>query len=239
MKIELKEEWLRKILPDGFPYPSSTLVSGPGGTGKPLIVLGFVANWLRNGKKAVGVQLQYATMDFVREVMSALYGLDISNYEIKFIQFDPFLEKYEEQADYLKANLLKPEVWDYIIDKYVDEDTMLFASALNLLLFSKTYKDKIWDKLDAILKSPKGTYIFSVSTNVFRDLIKRWEDSSDNLMFTRMERPGKLFLRIERMKDVKFSKEEIEIPISPNVLKKIKDVAERARTRIIPIVSRI
>ena len=223
----------------GFPYPSSTLVSGPGGTGKPLIVLGFVANWLRSGKKAVGIPLQYPTMDFVKEVMSDLYNLDISNYEVKFIQFDPSVDKYEERADYLKANLLKPEVWDYVIDKYVDEDTMLFASALNLLLFSPTYKGKILDKIDEIVKSSEGTYVFSVSTSAFGDLIKRWEDSSDNLMFTRMEKPGRLFLRVERMKDVEFSKEELEIPIPSDVLKKIKDVAEHTRSRIIPTVSKI
>lgn len=49
--LDLKQEWLRKLLPEGFPYPSSTLISGPGGTGKPLVVFAFVASWLKAGGK--------------------------------------------------------------------------------------------------------------------------------------------------------------------------------------------
>ena len=33
-RLTLKARWLQEILPDGFPYPSTTLVSGPGGSGK-------------------------------------------------------------------------------------------------------------------------------------------------------------------------------------------------------------
>ena len=47
--LELEQGWLQKLLPEGLPYPTSTLISGPGGTGKPLVELAFVSSWLRAG----------------------------------------------------------------------------------------------------------------------------------------------------------------------------------------------
>jgi len=47
--LKLEEEWLQKILPEGLVYPSSTLISGPGGSGKPLVEYAFVASWLKAG----------------------------------------------------------------------------------------------------------------------------------------------------------------------------------------------
>ncbi len=238
MMLELREEWLRKVMPDGLPYPSSTLVSGPGGTGKPLVVLGFVANWLRKGGKVVGIPLQYPTMDFVEKAMKSLYGMDISEYDVTFVQFDPSIDEYKEE-EHLRANLLKPDVWDHIVDNYVDKDTMLFGSALNLLLFSPTYKAAILDKIDELLKSGDKTYMFSVSTSAFYNLIERWEKSADNLMFTRMEGFGNLKFRVEKLKEGKYLKDAIDVPIPKEVLMEIKDVAEHTRKRIIPTVSKI
>jgi archaellum biogenesis ATPase FlaH len=35
--IYSQEEWFDRLLPEGIPVPSLTLLSGPGGSGKPLI----------------------------------------------------------------------------------------------------------------------------------------------------------------------------------------------------------
>lgn len=84
---------------------------------------------------------------------------------------------------------------------------MVFASALNLLLFSSTYNEKIIEKINEIILNDKSKiFIFSVSTSAFKENIKIWEDSADNLMFTRMEEPMKLFFRIERMRNTVFFK---------------------------------
>ena len=42
--IRIECDWLQKALPEGMPYPTSTLISGPGGTGKPLVEFAFVAS---------------------------------------------------------------------------------------------------------------------------------------------------------------------------------------------------
>jgi hypothetical protein len=58
-------------------------------------------------------------------------------------------------------------------------------------------------------------------------------------MFTRMEKPMKLFLKIERMKSVGFLKEEKEVPISAELLKEINEIAEATRKTRIPEIRKI
>ncbi len=36
-RLALGQDWFNKLLPEGLPVPSSTIISGPGGSGKPLI----------------------------------------------------------------------------------------------------------------------------------------------------------------------------------------------------------
>jgi KaiC/GvpD/RAD55 family RecA-like ATPase len=247
--LKIGEEWLQKLLPEGFPYPSSTLFSGPGGTGKPLVVLAFVSSWLKSGGSVIGIPLQYPTAEFVRTAMSKIYRINLEKHHgrIISIQFDPSIDEYEEIGDNtIKANLLKPYVWDNVIKKAedmvgkTDLGTLVFGSALNLLLFSPTYQRDIIKKLENIIKNDKSrTYLFSVSTSAFADEIRVWEEVADNLMYTRMEKPMRLFFKISKMKGVKFSREEIEVPISQEVLSEIKDVAEVTRKRIIPEIMKI
>lgn len=76
-----------------------------------------------------------------------------------------------------------------------DLGTLVSASALNLLLFSPTYKKLNLDKFERLLsEDKKRTYLFSVSTDAFREDIKRWEKTADNLMIARMEKPMKRYL---------------------------------------------
>ena len=117
---------------------------------------------------------------------------------------------------------------------------LIFASALNILLFSPTYREPLVSKIgEILLKEKSNTYVFTVSTSAFKKEIENWEEKSDNLIMTRMEKPMRLFLRILRMKDVEFLKKEIEVPASKQMLIKIKEVSESSRNRIIPMVSKI
>jgi hypothetical protein len=58
-------------------------------------------------------------------------------------------------------------------------------------------------------------------------------------MFTRMEKPMKLFFKISKIKEVEFSKEEVNVPISKEALTEIKELAEETRKRIIPEIMKI
>ena len=238
-----------ELLPEGISIPSSTLISGPGGTGKPLVEFAFAAAWLKAGGSLIGIPLQYPGGELLITAMKKLYNLDLTDYhgKIVYVQFDINTGSYEKtSSNTLKANLLKPEVWDGIFktaesmfDK-TGSGTMVFGSALNLLLFSKTYKDSMLNKLkDALQHDKSRTYVFAVSTSAFADEIKVLEDASDNLMFTRMGKPMKLFLRIDRMKEVAFSAEEKEVPISVETLRELNEIAEITRKTRIPEIKKI
>jgi len=247
--LKLEEKWIKELLPEGFFYPSSTLISGPGGTGKPLVEFAFVSFWLKSGGSVIGIPLQYPTMEFVKTAMNELYDIDLEDYgkKIAYIQFDVSLKGNKKINDNtIKANLLRPEVWNDSIKKannMIEKSglgTMVFGSALNLLLFSPTYKDDAIMNIKDILENDKSkTYIFSVSTSAFAKEIRMWEEVADNLMFTRMEKKMKLYFKIARMKQLKFSRKEVNVPISQEAFKDIKNIAEATRKRVIPKLMKI
>ncbi len=242
-------EWLDELLPEGIAVPSSTLISGPGGTGKPLVEFAFVAAWLKAGGSLIGIPLQYPSGELVKTAMKRLYNMDLNRYtgKVVYVQFAPEIPGFEKTgADTIKANMIKPEVWDKTIEAaegMLDKTgpgTMVFGSALNLLLFSKTYQEPILNKLKEALQGDKSrTYAFAVSTSALPEKIRMLEEVADNLMFTRMEKPMKLFLRIERMQNVVFSREETEVPISAEMLREINQIAESTRKTRIPQIRKI
>ncbi|MBN2213577.1 MAG: hypothetical protein JW723_04980 [Bacteroidales bacterium] len=245
-KLKTNIKWLDELLPEGILVPSSTLISGPGGTGKPLVEFAFVDAWLKAGGSLIGIPLQYPSGELVRTAMNKLYNTDLKDYhgKIVYIQFDPSAAGCEKtKDDTLKANMVNPEIWDEAIEKAedmlekTDIGTMVFGSALNLLLFSKTYKSMMLNKLKEVIQKDKSkTYVFAVSISALADEIKVLEDVADNLMFTRVEKPMRLFFKIVRMKGVEFSAEEKEVPIPQEMLIEINKIAESTRkTRIIEI----
>jgi KaiC/GvpD/RAD55 family RecA-like ATPase len=248
-KLKINIDWLDELMPEGILVPSSTLISGPGGTGKPLVEFAFVASWLRNGGSLIGIPLQYPKGEMLKTAMKKLYNMNLDDYpgKIVYIEFDPAINGHKKTGnDTIKANMVNPEIWDETIkeaEKMLDKTvpgTMVFGSALNLLLFSKTYKESMLNKLKDVLQYDKSrTYAFAVSTTALADEIKILEDVADNLMFTRMEKAMKLFLKIDRMKGVRFSIKEKEVPISSEMFKEIKEIAELTRKTRIPEIKKI
>jgi KaiC/GvpD/RAD55 family RecA-like ATPase len=242
--------WLDELMPAGLPVRTSTLISGPGGSGKPLIGDAFVAAWLRAGGGVVLMSLQYPSTDFIHESLRTVTGLDLDSYadKVAFISLDASMEAMTAPSgNSFKANLVKPDVWDAAIERacsMVPDDgpgTMVFGSALNLLLFSPTYGQSLLERMETLLSDDKRrTYVFSVSTSAKRHAITRLEETADNLIMTRSEKePFRLYLRIVRMKDVPFSNEEIQVPIGADSLAHVKEIAEHSRKRVIPLISEI
>jgi archaellum biogenesis ATPase FlaH len=236
-------DWLYKLLPQGLYIPSSTLISGPGGSGKPLVEFAFVAAWIKAGGSVIGIPLQYPTTEMVMSSLNKLYQIDLKQHQKKvaFIQFDPMANNCEQiNSNTIKANMAKPEQWDKAIsmaEELVEKSsfgTLIFGSALNLLLFAKNYKISILNKLKDLIQNDKTrTYVFAVSTSAMADEIKNLEDVVDNLMFTRMEKPMRLYLQITRTLNLRHFNKEIEVPIPKSMLKEINAIAEATRkTRI-------
>ena len=242
--------WLDELMSSGLPMRTSTLLSGPGGSGKPLIGDSFVAAWLRAGGSVVFMSLQYPSTNFINESLKTVAGLDIDAYadKVAFISLDATLEGMTAPiGNVFKANLVEPDIWDAAIEKACgmvpDEGPgiMVFGSALNLLLFSPTYGQALLEKMEVLLREDKRrTYIFSVSTSANREAIARLEAVADNLIMTRSEKgPFRLYLQIVRMKDAPFSTEEIQVPIPQDALAHVKEIAEHSRQRVIPLISKI
>ncbi len=249
-RLKISQDWWNEVQPEGLPYPTSTLISGPGGSGKPLIGFAFVQDWLKSGGNVLFIPLQYPETSFVKKTLKELYDMNVEKYpdSTTYVRFDPDIEDIEKlNKNKIKANLLKPEVWDKIIEDSErsmsdggELGTLVFASALNLLLFSPTYKEKILDHLKVLLRSDKDrTYLFNVSTSAMSEDIREWEEVSDNLMFARMGDDMKLYLKIKRVNGKEVSLEEIHVPIEKEMLTDIKDVAEGVRKRRIPKLKNI
>ncbi len=248
--IKTGKEWIDNLLPEGFPIKSSMVITGPGGSGKPLIGETFVTAWLKAGGSVVFMSLQYPRKDFITESLLRISHLDINDYPGKaaFIQFDPEIEGMTEPSgNEFRANLVYPEIWDKALAKAVEmvpnegPGILIFGSALNLLLFSPTYWKDIRQKIiDTISGEKEHTYIFSVSTTAKAEEIKAIEDAADVLIYSHSEKPPfRLYMKVVRANNVKFVGDEIQVPIPPEALKEVKEVADHSRSRVIPAVSKI
>lgn len=243
-------EWIDDILPDGLPIRTSTIITGPGGSGKPLIGETFVSAWLKKGGSVVFMSLQYPSTEFITESIKNVTGLDLNDYEnkINFLQLDTNINGLvDTDKNIIRANLVKPEIWDEALNiatSKLEQDgpgILVFGSALNLLLFSPSYGDLILDKMkETILNDKSRTYIFSVSSSAKVEEISKLEEVADNLLISRSEKePFRLFMKVLRMKDVGFNSSEILVPISPKILNHIKKMAEHSRKVVIPEISKI
>jgi len=249
-QLKLNQGWLSKLLPEGILCPSSTLISGPGGSGKPLIGFAFAYDWLKAEGNIIFIPLQYPEMKLLKTSLRRLYDLDVDEYSNKmaYIQFNPGLDSWNKVAkNTWEANLLKSEVWDHVVDDIEksfpergDLGTLVFASALNLLLFSPTYRELNLNKLERIIREDKTrTYIISVSTSAFKEEIRKWENAADNLMFARMGKSMELYLRITKVNNKQALSEEIRVPVKKEILEEIKEVAESVRNKQIPKLMKI
>jgi KaiC/GvpD/RAD55 family RecA-like ATPase len=248
--IQIEQEWLKNLIPEGIPTCTSTLITGPGGSGKPLIGNVIAATWIRHGGSVVFMSLQYPNNEFIVSGIQKVAQLELSEYKERsvFIELDAASKGSSRVTSRrLKANLVIPDIWDSAIEQacsMVPDDgpgTMVFGSALNLLLFSPTYGTEILERMKKTIRDDKRrTYLFSVSTTAKADMIAELETNADNLILSRSTRdPFRLFMRIERMKGTKFVADEVEIPFIMETLEEVKEIAEHTRQRVIPLVSKI
>ncbi|MBN1668721.1 MAG: hypothetical protein JW862_16625 [Anaerolineales bacterium] len=233
-----------------MPTPSSILLSGPGGSGKPLIGNVIVAAWLRQGGSVVFMSLQYPDHSFIAAGLQKIAGLNLDEYSnrIVFIELDATLDGMTESAhNRFKANVVKPQVWRAAIERACamvpDEGPgiLIFVSAVNLLLFSPTYGRSLLEEIKTTTQETgQSTYLFSASTTAKAEEIAELEALVDHLIMTRStKKPFRLYMQIQRMKAVPFETEEIEVPFSGDVLADVKQIADHSRKRVIPLVSKL
>ncbi len=248
--LKLTDEWLVDLLPDGWPICTSTLLTGPGGSGKPLIGNVVAATWLREGGSVVFMPLQYPDPEFITSGLKKMTGVDVADHagRVAYLELDVTLKGFAEPVDNrIRANLLLPEVWETSIERACGlvSDTgpgvLVMGSALNLLLFSPTYGHAILDRMRQTIQDDKRrTYLFSVSSSAKADMIEHLEEAADNLIVSHStQQPFRLHLHIERMQGVTFHKTEVMMPVDAETLEEIRTIADYSRKRVIPLVSSI
>ncbi|MBN1633881.1 MAG: hypothetical protein JW917_06935 [Ignavibacteria bacterium] len=245
--LKIGIDWIDRVIPEGISLKSTTVITGTGGSGKPLIGEIFVAAWLKKGGSVIFMPLQYPNSEFISESIKSVTGLDIWNYKEKiiFLQLNTEIAEYKEiDKNHINANLVKPEVWEEVLNlaskKLSDEGPgiLIFGSALNLLLFSPSYGDAIFEKIKSTMNLNKDkTYLFSVSTSAKEIEIAQLEKIADNLLISRSEKkPFRLFMKVLKMKDVPFISDEVQVIISPEMLMRIKEMAENSRKKILSAI---
>jgi hypothetical protein len=207
-----------------------------------------VTSWLRQGGKVIFVPLQYPDRSFTENDLVRLYDLLLSDYTgsfffIKFdLEVDPETGAVERSGPAeLRANLVNPDTWTRALalaDQALggsDLGTLVYGSALNLLLFSPKYGDRTLARLEAMLREDKGhTYLFAVSTSALKEKIAVLERAADHLVFSEMAWPEKeLRLRVSRLRGASYLDEGIVAPFDREDLDAIRQLADASRvTRI-------
>ncbi len=246
--------WFEKVLPGGIAVPTSILISGPGGSGKPLIGLGIVAAWLRSGGSVVFIPLQHPGREVVEKDMKDAYGLDLDTYRsaTAFIRFDRTMDPYKKRIMLLKdgelsCNLTNPDNFSRAIDLSAvslpggGPGTLIFASAINLLLFSKTFADGMLATLDHQLRGDRRfSWLYTASTSTLHDRIVALEDAADTVLISESRTPGpQILVRVTSSPGEGWSREPVVVDLEPVTLERIKRRAEESRIVNIPALREI
>ena len=224
---------------------------GYGDEGKGLTV-GKIAHNL-NGSTVVvrysgGPQAAHrvVTKDGLEKIFS-IYDINLKNYvnRIYFVDFDLEGDQPVQIAEnHVKTNLLKPENWQTTIDQAKNQldaknhPTIVFGAALNILFFSPTFGNQIFNYFKELIESGENS-LFTISNNVFEVKMRELETRADNLLFTHSGRNLELHLQTARMKDVPFKETDLVVPLTEEELRNMRSEAERMRKHLIPLLKKI
>jgi len=252
-EIPISVPWLARVLPDGFVPGKPIVITGPGGSGKPLVGHAFIASWIAAGGGIVFLSLQYPDPTFLLESYRRVIGDDLDTYRdrIAFIALDPTVDRTGPlRGNRVAANVVVPDTWTEAIAQgreFVSPalsadgpGVLVFASALNLLMFSPTWRRQITERAIATMSDPALTCVFSVSEKPHPELIDRIVAAADTVIYS--ERPASeftLIMRVLRSGTARFAPDAITIPIPEEELAATREIAEASRKRIIPAISGI
>jgi len=237
--------WMQQLLPDGIPISSSTIITGPGGAGKPLIGAVLAAAWLKQGGTLVHLLINFDRAFSEKLLLNFNKDLDIQSDKIVYIEFDPEMDGVEKSdLNRIRANLLKAEKFDTAIQQAKellpksDLGSLVYGSAMNMLLFSPTYGTEIHQKIGELLQS-KDNYLFTIANSTFEEQVVVWEDMADNLFLMHGTGIMHLAFKIIRMRNSQFNNDEVKVPLTEEELRSIRLEAETARKHLIPGIRQI
>ncbi|MCD6380324.1 hypothetical protein J7M07_07775, partial [bacterium] len=91
--FNIEEAWANELMPEGLVIPSSTVISGQGGSGKPLLGFSVISSWLKQGGNLILI-LTSTGKSFAEQSLKRLYNLEMTKYKknVQFIKFDAYIE---------------------------------------------------------------------------------------------------------------------------------------------------
>ena len=164
------------------------------------------------------------------------------------VQFDHTINSIEETGNnQLKANLVKPENWELVINKAnnlmreSNSGLMFFSSALNLPLASSTYAGQLIDKFQQMFEENTSiTYVFCISTSMLADKAKEIENMADNLMQAYVTSDSKkLHFDNQRVNKENFSSGVLDAPFTEEQLKEAEQRAQKYRVAPLNSIKKI
>jgi len=246
-------DWFDSYLPCGLPTPSSILISGPSGTGKPYVGLSLAGAWLRQGGRVIFIPIHSSYRLLFERGLGAISGLSLEEYTDShfFILFDSDMDPHGQSVELdsgnsIRCNLVNPEAWREALELAAtamegEGPILVFASALNLALLSPSFGETFFSMLLDTIRDTRGwTYLLTISSSILLKKATILEQAVDHLF--RMERiPGDrgLYLRSVRIRGADFRTSPIALPVIPELLEDMKNEAVASRRILIPKVSKI
>lgn len=224
------------------------VLTGPSGSGKPILALGLVASWLKAGGGVVSAPLQFPDPDYVDGILDTQYDLDPTAYAQNFVHvaFDPDIDGVENRDRGFAANLVRPDNWQHLLKTatpVVENDgpgVLVFSTALNLPLFSPTFADSLHETFADRFEDSSLTTLYCVSRSMNEKRARDLETTADILIEATVEEdPKRLEYRIERATDVAFVDEPIETPFPPEELERIETLADQYRVTPVETIRNI
>lgn len=231
-------EWLREVFPEGIKFPSSTVLTGPMGAGKPILAGAFLTDWLRNGGSVLSIPLQFPDSAFTKQNLNSLYGFDLEQFsdQVVFVSFNPEIDSIRKRdGKYLEANMMLPGNWYEVLSRAKDllpdtQEILVFVTAINLPLVSDEYYEQLIDMFGKLFKEPSGySYLFAISTSMVEDRVSKVSEGADHLIEAYITKEHALRFRVLRAKETRFIDKEQQVPFGKEVLEKAEQRAKRFR----------
>ena len=245
--------WFDSLLPSGVPVPSSIVVSGPSGTGKPFVGLALAGSWLRQGGRVIFIPIHSPYPGLFERGLQSLYGLSLREYSDShfFILLDTDLDPREESVEVaggnaIRCNFLNPMLWREALEVASasmegEGPILIFTCALNLLMMSPTYgEDFFLMLLDTIREPGSWTYLLTASSSILLKKIVVLEQAADHLFVMKgVPEDHRVYLRAARVRDAGFYSATVPILTMPGFVGELKNEAVASRRILIPEVSRV
>jgi len=187
--LKITQSWLNDLIPEDIKIPSTTVVNGPAGAAKAIIGSMMATSWLKQGGSLIHVLTNFNRDHAERLLSYSNVKSEETKGKIVYVNFDPKIKNHKQTSDdEFRANLLKPEVFSKVLKKsnkiLSDSNTeiLTYMTALNMLLFSKTYiKDVLATYFAKINKNSFN--LFTFSDNVFADEMNGIREKADNIFY--------------------------------------------------------